>query len=87
MLFVLDFFDRDVFLLINQRWASPSLDPMMIFLSSKWAFVPLYVLFLGLFVLFGFSGSCFCFFLVYLFMCLLNYLLYNKFFKFLIALV
>ena len=50
MLFVLDFFDRDVFLLINQRWASPSLDPMMIFLSSKWALVPLYVLFLGLFV-------------------------------------
>lgn len=49
MLFLLDFVDRDLFVLINQRWASPSLDPMMIFLSSKWAFVPLYVVFLGLF--------------------------------------
>ncbi len=44
MLFVLDFFDRDLFVLINQRWASPALDPMMIFLSSKWAFVPLLLL-------------------------------------------
>jgi len=50
MLFVLDFFDRDLFVLINQRWASTSLDPMMIFLSSKWAFVPLYIVFLGLFI-------------------------------------
>lgn len=50
MLFVLDFFDRDLFILINQKWASTSLDPMMIFLSSKWAFVPLYILFLGLFI-------------------------------------
>ena len=49
MLFVLDFFDRDLFVLINQRWASPALDPMMIFLSSKWAFVPLYAVFIGLF--------------------------------------
>ena len=47
MLFVLDFFDRDLFVLINQRWASVSLDPMMIFLSSKWAFVPLYIVFFG----------------------------------------
>ncbi|PHX92334.1 MAG: hypothetical protein CK532_03755 [Flavobacteriales bacterium] len=50
MMFVLDFFDRDLFVLINQRWATSSLDPMMIFLSSKWAFVPLYVMFIGLFV-------------------------------------
>jgi undecaprenyl-diphosphatase len=50
MLFVLDFFDRDLFILINQKWASTSLDPMMIFLSSKWVFVPLYILFLGLFI-------------------------------------
>ncbi len=50
MLFVLDFFDRDLFVLINQRWASAALDPMMIFLSSKWAFLPLYILFLGLFI-------------------------------------
>lgn len=50
MLFLLDFFDRDLFVLINQKWASPSLDPMMIFLSSKWAFVPLYVVFVALFV-------------------------------------
>ena len=50
MLFVLDFFDRDLFVLINQRWASTSLDPMMIFLSSKWAFVPLYIVFFGLFI-------------------------------------
>ncbi|MFM2334608.1 MAG: hypothetical protein RIS91_611 [Bacteroidota bacterium] len=49
MLFVLDFFDRDLFVLINQRWASPSLDPMMIFLSSKWAFMPLYAVFVWLF--------------------------------------
>jgi len=49
MLFVLDFFDRDLFVLINQRWASPALDPMMIFLSSKWAFVPLYAVFIWLF--------------------------------------
>ena len=50
MLFVLDFFDRDLFVLINQRWASTSLDPMMVFLSSKWAFIPLYIVFFGLFV-------------------------------------
>jgi undecaprenyl-diphosphatase len=50
MLFVLDVFDRDLFVLINQRWAMPGLDPMMIFLSSKWAFLPLYLVFLGLFV-------------------------------------
>ena len=37
-------------MLINQRWASTSLDPMMIFLSSKWAFIPLYIVFLGLFI-------------------------------------
>ena len=49
MLFILDFIDRDLFVLINQRWALPALDPMMIFLSSKWAFMPLYVVFLGLF--------------------------------------
>ena len=49
MLFILDFIDRDLFVLINQRWALPALDPLMIFLSSKWAFMPLYVVFLGLF--------------------------------------
>ena len=49
MLFLLDFIDRDLFMLINQRWALPALDPMMIFLSSKWAFVPLYGVFLVLF--------------------------------------
>ena len=49
MLFVLDFFDRDLFVLINQRWASPALDSMMIFLSSKWAFMPLYAVFIWLF--------------------------------------
>ena len=57
MLFLLDFVDRDLFVLINQRWASPSLDPMMIFLSSKWAFVPLYVVCLGLFWR-KFGGRC-----------------------------
>lgn len=50
MLFLLDFFDRDLFVLINQRWAFPAMDRLMIFLSSKWAFVPLYLLFLMLFV-------------------------------------
>ncbi len=49
MLFVLDVFDRDLFVLINQQWAAPALDPMMIFLSSKWAFMPLYAAFIGLF--------------------------------------
>ncbi len=47
-LFILDFFDRDAFVLINQRLASPAADSTMIALSNPYILVPLYVIFLGM---------------------------------------
>ena len=44
LLFILDPVDKVVFTWINYDLASPWLDPLMVFLSSKWTFIPLYLL-------------------------------------------
>jgi len=36
-------FDKYLFVLINQQWSAVWLDPFMIFFSSKWALVPMYI--------------------------------------------
>lgn len=36
--------DKQLFIIINQQWSNSILDPLMIFFSSKWTLVPMYVL-------------------------------------------
>ncbi len=36
--------DKQLFIIINQQWSSTILDPFMIFFSSKWTLVPMYLL-------------------------------------------
>jgi undecaprenyl-diphosphatase len=49
MLFILDPVDKVVFTWINYDFSHPWLDPIMIFLSSKWTFIPAYVFILYLY--------------------------------------
>lgn len=50
LLFVLDAVDKVLFTWVNNDWAHPSLDSFMVFLSSKWAFIPLYALIVFVYV-------------------------------------
>ena len=42
-MFILDPIDKVVFTWINYDFSHPWIDPLMIFLSSKWTFIPAYV--------------------------------------------
>lgn len=50
LLFFLDPIDKVFFTWVNNDWAHPRLDGCMVFLSSKWAFIPLYALIIYLYV-------------------------------------
>ncbi len=49
LMFILDPVDKVVFTWVNYDFSHPWLDPLMIFLSSKWTFIPAYVLIIFLY--------------------------------------
>ncbi len=49
-MFILDPVDKVVFTWINYDFSHPLLDPLMVFLSSKWTFIPAYLLIIYLYL-------------------------------------